>query len=42
MEDEYELKRELGNKKDPNAVLIVRPGTRGRSRDETQVGNNYN
>ena len=42
IEDEYELKREPGNKKDRNAVAIVRPGTRGRSCEENQVpGNEY-
>lgn len=41
IQDKYELKREPSNKKDPNAVTIVPPGTRGRSREENQVGNNY-
>ena len=34
MDDEYHLKREPGNKMDPNDVAIVRPVPRGRSREE--------
>ena len=34
VEDKYQLKREPDNKKDPNAVAIVRPGPREKSSGE--------
>ena len=37
VEDKYQLKREPDNKKDPNAVAIVRPGPR----EENHLGNDH-
>ena len=37
VEDKYQLKRKPDNKKDPNAVAIVRPGPR----EENHLGNDH-